>query len=110
LSRLQSTDDPDSPSKKLIETTTVLICSEFNRTPTFNSANGTDHWQTGAAIVIGQGVRDSTVVGSTDATGNAADYNGGKLLPDHLGASLLRVLGFTAEADAVSEVHLSAFT
>lgn len=110
LIRLQSTSDPDAPSKKLIETTTVLICSEFNRTPTFNAASGTDHWQTGAAIVLGHGVRDNTVIGSTDATGNAADYNGGKLLPDHLCASLLRVLGFKAEADAISEVHLSAFT
>ncbi len=100
--------DPDSPSKKLLETTTVLVTSEFNRTPALNAAGGTDHWQTGAALLFGRGVRDDRVIGGTDAQGNGADYApiGGKLLPDHLAASLLRMMGLTAEADQISEVHL----
>jgi uncharacterized protein (DUF1501 family) len=105
---LATTADPDSPSKKLAETTTVLVTSEFTRTPTFNAAGGTDHWQTGSAIVMGRGVVDGAVVGSTSDDGSANDYGDGKLLPDHLAASLLRSLGFAKEAAAVSEVHLDA--
>lgn len=105
---LATTNDPESPSLKLAETTTVLVTSEFNRTPLFNGAGGTDHWQTGSAILMGRGVRDNTIVGSTGAEGEALDYGGKKLLPDHLAASILRHLGFTQEADAISGVHLGA--
>lgn len=105
---LAAANDPDTPSKKLLETTTILITSEFNRTPNVNGAGGTDHWQTGSAILLGRGVNDDTIVGSTDTQGLAVDYNGKPLLPDHLAASLLRHLGFTAAGEALSEVHLNA--
>lgn len=105
---LVATNDPDVPSKKLAETTTVVVLSEFNRTPGFNGAQGTDHWQTGSAIVMGKGVRDNVIIGSTDEEGQAADYGAGKLLPDHLAASILRKLGYTAEAAELSGVHLNA--
>lgn len=101
--------DPDEPSKKLLETTTVLVSSEFNRTPALNAAGGTDHWQTGSALLFGRGVQDDAALDATDAGGNAVAHaaaGGEQLLPDHLAASILRVMGFTAEADAVSEVHL----
>ena len=105
---LTTTNDPSDATKKLAETTTILVYSEFNRTPHFNGAGGTDHWQTGSAIVMGKGVRDNTVIGSTDNQGNANDYGSDKLLPDHLAASFLRTMGFSAEADELSEVHLNA--
>ena len=105
---LVATNDPDSPSKKLSETTTILITSEFNRTPHFNGANGTDHWQTGSAILMGKGVQDNVVIGSTDDAGKAADYGASKLLPDHLVASILRNMGFVSEANEISQVHLNA--
>ncbi len=108
LDYMAATNDPDTASKKLIETTTILITSEFNRTPLFNGANGTDHWQTAAAVVLGRGVKDNTVVGSTDTAGNAVNYGSGKLLPDHLAATALRALGFAAEADKISGVNLTA--
>lgn len=106
LRYLQEATDPDSATNKLIETTTVLICSEFNRTPSFNAAGGTDHWQTGSAILMGQGVVDNTVVGATNEMGEASEVQGAKILPDHLIASLLRTLGYKEEGDAISEVQL----
>jgi hypothetical protein len=108
INYMTTTNDPDDATKKLAETTTILVYSEFNRTPHFNGAGGTDHWQTGSAIVMGKGVRDNTVIGSTDNQGNANDYGSDKLLPDHLAASFLRKMGLTAEADDLSEVHLNA--
>lgn len=108
VNALVTTDDPDSPSKKLAETTTILIYSEFNRTPHFNGAAGTDHWQTGSAILMGKGIQDNVVIGSTNDDGEAMDYGSGKLLPDHLAASMLRSMGFTTEADELSGVHLNA--
>lgn len=108
IADLCSTPDPDDPAKMLIETTTVLVTSEFSRTPAFNAAAGTDHWQSASAILMGRGIADNTVVGATDTAGHAADYNGAKLLPDHLAASLLRLLGFDDEAAIVSGVQLNA--
>ncbi len=108
INYMTTTNDPDDGTKKLAETTTILVYSEFNRTPHFNGAGGTDHWQTGSAIVMGKGVRDNTVIGSTDNQGNASDYGSDKLLPDHLAASFLRKMGFASEADDLSEVHLNA--
>ncbi len=106
---LATNNDPDDGSKKLLETTTVLVSSEFNRTPALNAAGGTDHWQTGSAMLLGRGVRNDVIVGATDAAGHAtlcAAAGGGNLLPEHLAASLLRTMGFSAAADAISEVHL----
>ncbi len=111
LTYLAATNDPDEPTKKLIETTTVLVSSEFNRTPQFNGANGTDHWQTASAMLFGGGVADNTRFGSTDASGNAqtqAAVGGGKLLPEHVSATILRALGFTADADKISGVNVDA--
>lgn len=109
LDFLAATNDPDTPSKKLIETTTVLVSSEFTRTPLFNAANGTDHWQSASAMLFGRGVQDNAVFGSTDVNGNATDQaavGGGKLLPEHVAATILRALGFTAEANKISGVNI----
>ncbi len=113
---LQATDDPDDSSKKLSQTTTILITSEFVRTPRFNLSAGTDHWQSGSAILMGKGIADNIVVGGTDDQAAARGWKDGgfaafndetKLLPDHLAASLMRLLGYYDEADKISEVHLS---
>ncbi len=109
LTYLAATDDPAAPTKKMIETTTVLVSSEFNRTPLFNGAGGTDHWQTACAMLFGGGVSDNVRFGSTDAEGNAqnqAAVGGGKLLPEHVAATILRALGFSSEADKISGVNI----
>lgn len=106
LNFLMSRQDPDVPTKKLIETTTILITSEFVRTPQFNGAGGTDHWQSGSAILMGAGVQDNALIGSTNDHGEPQPYQNQTLLPEHLSASLLRTFGFGEQAKLISEVQL----
>ena len=43
IADLKATNDPDVPSKRLIDTTTIVCFSEFSRTPKLNVRNGRDH-------------------------------------------------------------------
>jgi uncharacterized protein (DUF1501 family) len=118
---LRTTDDTHPAAtggQKLIDNTTILITSEFNRTPLFNSSAGTDHWTTANAILMGRGVKDNTVFGTTDAQGFAKDQtntntissssDANVFLPDHLAAAVLREFGFTDEADDLTTEDIRA--
>ncbi len=107
LDYLMGHQDPDQPQKKLIETTTILITSEFVRTPQFNGAGGTDHWQSGSAILLGAGVGDHMVFGSTNDHGEPQPFQSQSLLPEHLIASILRSFGYSEDAKLISEVNLN---
>lgn len=97
---LINTPDPDQPERKLSETTLIIILSEFSRTPTLNAGAGTDHWQTGSAIIMGPGVRDNTVIGSTGTDAKAMGWNQTpiplssetEIRPDHLANALVKKL------------------
>jgi hypothetical protein len=110
-SDLRSTPDPAAPHLSLADTTTILITSEFCRTPKFNSQEGTDHWQSASAIVMGAGVRDNVRIGATDDQAAALGWSAGapiarnestQLLPDHLVAAILRHYGLDTQAGQIS--------
>ncbi len=113
---LRNTADPSDSSKKLIETTTVLITSEFVRTPKLNGANGTDHWQSASAILMGAGVKDNVCVGSTGSDASALGWSNGPvartaetaLAPEMLGAALANYLGFAEVGSQLSSAPLSS--
>ncbi len=114
---LRSTPDPAVPGQMLADTTTIMITSEFVRTPLFNLAGGTDHWSSASVIVMGRGVNDGAVIGATDVNGYALGWRDGRavsfsedtqLLPDHVIATILENVGTSAQADLVSEVRLDA--
>jgi len=114
---LSLSPDPANPSRMLSETTTIMVTSEFTRTPRFNVADGTDHWQSASAILMGKGVSDNTVVGATDADAyplgweNATpvplDRYKNALRPEHVVATLLTILGLDTETiDGISKVRI----
>jgi uncharacterized protein (DUF1501 family) len=113
---LAATPDPDDTTLTLADTTLVLVASEFVRTPKFNGAGGTDHWQSGSAILMGAGVVDGAVVGRTGVDAHALGWRGGDatartpntaLLPEHLVAAVLRRLGFPSASKGISTSPLS---
>ena len=68
--------------KGIAEQTTLMISSDFGRTPYYNGdhtslANGKDHWPIGAYMFMGNGVNGNRVVGATDE-----NYNQVKINPD----------------------------
>ncbi|HET9240339.1 MAG TPA: DUF1501 domain-containing protein [Oligoflexus sp.] len=78
---LRQTPDPQRPDLSLADTTTLLIGSEFVRTPKFNDAQGTDHWKSASAILMGKKVRDNTILGQTDAAAHALGWDNQKAVP-----------------------------
>ncbi|PWN55024.1 DUF1501 domain-containing protein [Abyssibacter profundi] len=51
----------------IADRTTVLIGSDFGRTPFYNDGNGKDHWNATSLMAFGAGVAGGRVVGGTDA-------------------------------------------
>ena len=51
--------------------TTIVLVSEFSRTPGYNTKDGKDHWPITSTVFIGAGVRGNQVIGGTDAGLNA---------------------------------------
>ncbi|WP_141732777.1 DUF1501 domain-containing protein [Oligoflexus tunisiensis] len=78
---LRQTPDPARPDRSLADTTTLLIGSEFVRTPRFNGADGTDHWKSASAILMGKGVRDNVIIGQTNAKAEAMGWENQKPVP-----------------------------
>jgi hypothetical protein len=60
----------DLKDRELLESTTVLVLSEFGRTPIINKDVGRDHYAAAWSIAMaGAGVRGGCVYGKTDADG-----------------------------------------
>ncbi len=60
----------DLESRGMLDSTLVLVTSEFGRTPKINSTGGRDHHPKVFSIVMaGGGIKKGTVHGATDATG-----------------------------------------
>jgi len=88
-----------------LDSTLIVMYSDFGRTPKVNNSNGRDHWPVGGAIVIGGGIEGGRSIGSTDDNLLAADYvdpgtgvettSGGvgavQLNPTHLGGMVLEL-------------------
>lgn len=111
ISDLRSTEDSQQPGSSLMDNTTILISSEFVRTPQLNAGSGTDHWPSASAILLGKGVQDNTVIGRTDDSAQALGWLNGapvprttetQITPEQLVATLLDHMGFTAVANPIS--------
>jgi uncharacterized protein (DUF1501 family) len=72
-----------------IEHTTIVVFSEFGRTPMLNTRNGRDHSLTGACMLIGAGVPKNKVIGaSSDVAMNPRKINPLTGVPDDTGIEL----------------------
>lgn len=64
----------DLKERDLIDDVTVLVCSEFGRTPKVNGKAGRDHWpKANCALLAGGGLRTGQVIGSTTADAGYPD-------------------------------------
>jgi hypothetical protein len=67
LDDLRST--PSALGGTWLEHTTVVVFSEFARTPRFNVIGGRDHHFTNSCLLVGAGVRAGAVVGASSVVG-----------------------------------------
>ncbi len=82
----------DLHQRGMLDSTLVVVMSEFGRTPTINRNMGRDHWSRAWSVVMGGcGIQSGAVVGRTNANGTAVtdrQVNGG-----HLFHTYFRALG-----------------
>lgn len=87
---------PDTGGGSIWDRTTLMVFSEFARTPLVNSRGGRDHHLASSCLLAGPGVQGNQVVGATSETGmTALPFNGNALRPADLHATVLKSMGLT---------------
>src|SRR5665213_553355 len=65
----------DLDNRKMLDSTIVMVSSEFGRTPKINQQDGRDHWPKVFSVVLaGGGMKRGLIYGSSDPTG-AGQHN-----------------------------------
>ncbi|MBS0264973.1 MAG: DUF1501 domain-containing protein [Planctomycetes bacterium] len=82
----------DLKERGLLDTTLVVLTTEFGRTPRINQMAGRDHWPQAFSIVMaGAGVHGGQVIGATDS--QAAYVTDRPVTPPDMAATVLKILG-----------------
>ncbi len=82
----------DLADRGLLDSTLVVVTTEFGRTPRINVMDGRDHWPQAFSIVMaGGGLKVGGVLGATDKTG--ATVIDRPVTPADMAATVLSVLG-----------------
>lgn len=81
----------DLRSRGLLDSTLIVVSSEFGRTPKINQNQGRDHYPIFSAVMAGGGIRGGVKWGATDASGAAVAAD--KVSPPDLNATIGYALG-----------------
>ncbi|MGL6314519.1 DUF1501 domain-containing protein [Vibrio sp. WXL103] len=88
----------------IADRTTILLSSDFGRTPYYNVSDGKDHWTVGSSIVWSRMLPGNRVIGATNGQLKPVkinsktlepDENGVELTPAHLHLALRKHLGIS---------------
>ena len=91
----------DLDQRGMLETTLVMVSSEFGRTPKINKDGGRDHWPRVFSVALaGGGIKRGYIHGSSDATGG--DVETSALSPENLAATLYTQIGIDPESKLVT--------
>jgi uncharacterized protein (DUF1501 family) len=91
----------DLDQRGMLDTTLVMVSSEFGRTPKINSGAGRDHWPKVFSIVLaGGGIKKGFVYGSSDATASEPDLD--PLGVEDLAHTVYHCLGIDADKKLMS--------
>src|SRR5207237_10650890 len=91
----------DLDRRKLLDSTTVCVTSEFGRTPKINGTAGRDHWPKVFSIVMaGGGIKKGVAYGTSDAT--ATEPEDDPLDVDALSQTVYHCLGISGEKKLMS--------
>jgi hypothetical protein len=82
----------DLDQRKLLDSTLIMVSSEFGRTPKVNKDAGRDHWPRVFSVVLaGGGIKRGTIYGSSDATGG--EPNSDPMSVEDLSATIYHQIG-----------------
>jgi uncharacterized protein (DUF1501 family) len=82
----------DLADRGMMESTLVVVLSEFGRTPKINERYGRDHWGKAWSICLGgAGIQPGAIIGATNKNGTAVSER--EVDAGHLFHTYLRALG-----------------
>jgi uncharacterized protein (DUF1501 family) len=91
----------DLDRRGLLDSTLVMVSSEFGRTPRVNKDAGRDHWPKVFSIVLaGGGVKRGHVYGASDAI--AAEPQDHPLTVEDLATTVYHCLGIVADKELIA--------
>lgn len=92
----------DLDERGMLDTTLVLVSSEFGRTPKINGTNGRDHYPRVFSVAMaGGGVKKGFIYGKSDALGGEPDEDA--VGPEDLARTMYRLLGINSQKRLVLE-------
>ena len=91
----------DLDSRGLLDTTLVVVSSEFGRTPKINSDGGRDHWPKVFSVMLaGGGIKRGYVHGASDPTASEPDLDA--VSPENLATTIYHLLGIVADKELMA--------
>jgi hypothetical protein len=82
----------DLDRRKLLDSTLVMVTTEFGRSPKINQTSGRDHWPKVFSVMLaGGGIKRGSIYGTTDATATEPDHD--PLQVEDFAATLYHQLG-----------------
>ncbi len=86
----------DLDRRGMLDSSLVVLATEFGRTPRINQMAGRDHWPGAFSVVMaGGGIKSGAIIGATDK--NAASVIDRPITPADMAATLLTVLGIAPD-------------
>ena len=91
----------DLEERGLLDSTLVIVTSEFGRTPKINGNAGRDHWPKVFSIVLaGGGIKKGFIYGKSDATATEPEENA--LSVEDWATTVYRQLGIVADKELMA--------
>lgn len=91
----------DLDSRGLLDSTLVMVSSEFGRTPKINRDGGRDHWpKVFSTMLAGGGIKRGLVYGASDPTASEPDLDA--VSPENLATTIYHLLGIVADKELMA--------
>jgi hypothetical protein len=91
----------DLATRGLLDSTLVMVSSEFGRTPKINNTAGRDHWPKVFSVVLaGGGIKKGITYGTSDAT--ATEPEDDPLTVEDLATTVYHCLGINADKELMA--------
>ncbi|MCX5688249.1 MAG: DUF1501 domain-containing protein, partial [Planctomycetota bacterium] len=85
----------------MLDSTLVMVTTEFGRTPKINREGGRDHWPRVFSVALaGGGVHKGLVYGTSDATGSGPDQD--PVSVEDLATTVYNQLGIVADSELMA--------
>jgi len=91
----------DLDQQGLLDTTLVMVSSEFGRTPKINRTAGRDHWPKVFSVMLaGGGIKGGTIYGSSNSTASEPETD--PVRPADLATTIYNQLGIVADKELMA--------